>query len=316
MSNSSSRHVFEVLRLISAAAQPVSVTETSRSLSLAAATAHRALATLEQAGYIARYQASARYVMGPMVQGLLAAFFARFGLRDLAMPYMRALALLTGESVSLMVPVGWHCVRVAHTRGMKEVIHTGPLGEARPLADGFASRALLATFPDAMIDEILRAPQSSVSAQARAAVRLDIAAIRQRGFACAEMSIRPGFAAVAIPLRGNEPIAVGAIAIEGPVVELKPEKPLPLDWLRIIGEMEAHVRANPSRFVNHYAHIDPRSITFARARDSRDSNAPTQRRATAGAGARSRLAPAQISVSGKRGGRTTRRQPTKNDHPT
>ena len=38
---------------------------------LPTATAHRALATLEESGYVARYQASARYVMGPMVPGLM-----------------------------------------------------------------------------------------------------------------------------------------------------------------------------------------------------------------------------------------------------
>ncbi len=311
MSNSSSRHVFEVLRFVSAAAQPVSVTEVSRSLGLATTTAHRALATLEQAGYIARYQASARYVMGPMVQGLLAAFFARFSLRDLAMPYMRNLALLTGESVSLMVPVGWYGVRIAHTRGMKEVIHTGALGEARPLADGFASGALLSTFPDAQIDEILRTDPARCSAEAGRAVWQDIAGIRRRGFASAEMSIRPGFAAIAIPLRGNEPIAVGAIAIEGPVVEMKPEKPLPLDWLRIIGEMEAHVRANPQRFVNHYAHIDPRSIAFLRVRQATE---PLPHPGTRDRGLGSGAPLPEVSALTKRGDRSSSREPTKCDH--
>ena len=308
MSNSSSRHIFEVLRFVSAATQPVSVTEVSRSLSLATTTAHRALATLDQAGYIARYQASARYVTGPMVQGLLAAFVARFGLRDLAMPYMRNLALLTGESVSLMVPVGWYGVRIAHTRGMKEVIHTGALGEARPLADGFASCALLAAFPDAQVDEILRADPARCSAEAGRAVWQDIAEIRRRGFASAEMNIRPGFAAIAIPLRANEPTAVGAIAIEGPVVEMKPERPLPLDWLRIIGEMEAHVRANPQRFSNHYAHIDPRSIAFLRVRQPSESQPYPSAR---GRGVGSGTALPQVSVTAKRGDRLPRREPTK-----
>lgn len=65
------------------------------------------------------------------------------------MPYMRTLALLTGESVVLRVPVGWYSVRTALARGMKEVIQTGPLAEARPLADGFAARVAV-QLPDGL----------------------------------------------------------------------------------------------------------------------------------------------------------------------
>lgn len=264
--NSSSRHVFDVLRLVRAAPEPISVTEVGRTLGLPTATAHRALATLEESGYVARYRASARYVMGPMVPGLMEAFFARFHLRDLAMPYLRTLALLTGESVSLLVPVGWNSVRAALVAGVNEVIHTGPLGETRRLTDGFGSHALLASFPEAQAEEILRADAALRGAKAKA-LRERLAAIRRCGYSAQDMDSRPGFAAVAVPLRGNESAAAGAIVFEGPVLESKrgaAPPPLPLDWLRIIGEMEAHLRANPRRFENHYAHIDPRTISFAR----------------------------------------------------
>jgi len=262
VSNSSSRHIFDVLRLVSAAPQPVSVTDVARTLKLATTTAYRALATLEESHYVSRHHGTPRFVMGPMVQGLYEAFFARFGLRDLAMPYIRALALLTGESVSLMVPVGWYAVRIAHVRGAKEVIHTGPLGEARRLADGLASLAILATHADAEVERVLRADPARRSPGARAAVRGALAAIRARGYAHEALGIRPGYGAVAIALRGNEPAALGAIAIEGPVMEMKPERPLPIEWLRILAEIETQVRANPERFRNHYAHLDPASVVL------------------------------------------------------
>jgi DNA-binding IclR family transcriptional regulator len=176
------------------------------------------------------------------------------------MPYMRTLALLTGESVSLMVPVGWYSVRIALVRGMKEVIHTGPLGEARRLADGLASQAILSTYADEQVERVLRADPARRAERARGEVREALAAIRARGYASAAVPIRAGYAAVAVPLRGNEPAALGAIAIEGPVTRLRPEKPLPIEWLRIFAEIETQVRADPQRFRNHYAHLDSRTI--------------------------------------------------------
>jgi DNA-binding IclR family transcriptional regulator len=269
VSNSSSRHIFEVLRFVSAAPQPVSVTDVARSLGLATTTAHRALATLEEAQYVSRYQGQPRFVLGPMVQGLFEAFFGRFSLRDLAMPYMRTLALLTGETVSLMVPVGWYSVRIALVRGMKEVIHTGPLGEVRRLSDGLASLAILSTFDDEQVAEILRADSTRRGGRARRELRGALASVRTRGYAAAEVGIRRGYGAVAVPLRGSEPAAIGVLAIEGPVVKLHPESPLPIEWLRIFAEIETQVRANPQRFRNHYAHLSARDIVFTMAAEQR-----------------------------------------------
>ena len=262
MGNSSSRHIFDVLRFVSAAQQPVSVTDVARSLNLATTTAHRALATLEESYYVSRYQGAPRFVLGPMVQGLFEAFFARFSLRDLAMPYMRTLALLTRETVSLMVPVGWYSVRIALVRGMNEVIHTGPLGEVRRLGDGFASLALLSTFDDEVIAEVLGTHSPRATKSARTKLSATLRAIRNRGYVIEELGIQRGYGAVAVPLRGNEPVAIGVLALEGPVMKLHPEAPLPIEWLRIFAEIETQVRANPQRFRNHYAHLPPREIVL------------------------------------------------------
>lgn len=263
VSNSSSRHVFDVLRYVSAADAPVSVTDVARALKLATTTAHRALMTLEESDYVSRFQGAPRFVAGPMVQGLFQAFFARFALRDLAMPYMRTLALLTGETISLMVPVGWYSVRIAIVPGVNEIIHTGPLGEVRRLCDGYASHAILSGFADEEVDRVLRADPARRTARARDELRKALAAVRSRGYAVMETPIRRGYGAVAVPLRGNAPIPVGTLAIEGPVLELRPQRPLPIEWLRIFAEIETQVRANPERFRNQYAHLPARDIVLS-----------------------------------------------------
>ena len=133
MSTASSRYIFEILRLVSTEKRPMSATEISRRLRLSTTTAHRGLQTLERAGYVARHQLSARYVLGGMSRRLLQSFFARFALHGFAIPYMRQLAIATGETASLFVRVGWYAVRIASVQGTKEIIHTGPTGEVRDL---------------------------------------------------------------------------------------------------------------------------------------------------------------------------------------
>jgi IclR family transcriptional regulator, KDG regulon repressor len=266
MSTASSRYIFEILRLVSTEKRPMSATEISRRLRLSTTTAHRGLQTLERAGYVARHQLSARYVLGGMSRRLLQSFFARFALHGFAIPYMRQLAIATGETVSLFVRVGWYAVRIASVQGTKEIIHTGPTGEVRDLDDGAAGRALLAFMPDAERRRFLGELKAGLSAARRRALEADIADIRERGVAVEAFQSHPGWAAAAFPLRTGADAAAGAIAIEGPVLKLGAKKHSPKrspDWIELaanVAQMEALIQANPERFKNPYGHLDPADI--------------------------------------------------------
>jgi DNA-binding IclR family transcriptional regulator len=264
MPTASSRYIFAILRLVSTAERPLSATEISRSLDLSTTTAHRGLTTLERAGYVARHQLSARYVLGVTSRRLLHSLFARFALHGFAIPYMRQLAIATGETVSLFVQVGWYAVRIASVKGTKEIIHTGPVGEVRDLDDGVAGRALLAFLPEAERERFLAARGRAPSAAGRRALDAELADIRASGVATEASAAQPGWAAVAFALRSGAGagVAAGAIAIEGPVLKLGGRR-RSAEWTELatsVAQMEALIRANPARFRNPYGHLDPAGI--------------------------------------------------------
>src|SRR5664280_21184 len=124
MLNVSSRHIFSILREISFAHEPLSVTDISKRLKVPTTTTYRGIVTLEQTGYIQRFQASAQYVLGEAAKQLPQACFARFKIRDITIPYLRQIAVATGETVSLFATVGWYSVRIATIKGTSEIIHT------------------------------------------------------------------------------------------------------------------------------------------------------------------------------------------------
>ena len=68
--SSSARRALRILETVGAAERPVGATEVGRALGLSAGTVFRGLDALERAGYVARFQASARYVLGASVGGL------------------------------------------------------------------------------------------------------------------------------------------------------------------------------------------------------------------------------------------------------
>jgi DNA-binding IclR family transcriptional regulator len=259
--SSSTRRALHILEQVGAAEHPLGATEIGRALGISAGTVFRGLDALERAGYVGRFQSSAKFVLGKTVGALRQNLFARFAIRDICMPYLRQLAFASGETASLTVRLGWYGVRIAAAPGTNEVTSSPPLGAVRLLGEGCASRAILASLgPGAAADYAAwgrrhKKPMPDLKALARA-----LADIRRRGFATEETAFARGRAALAFALTGGGP----AIAIEGPVLDLaRPDahEGLP-QWREIVQSVERLVQARPALFAGPFDHLDPDDIVL------------------------------------------------------
>lgn len=250
MSTSSAAYIFDILRLVGSEPHPLGATDVSRRLGLSLTTAHRGLNTLERANYIVRYQSSTKYVLGDMSRSLLHSFFSRFALREVALPYMQRLVVMTGETVSLFVPVGWYVVRASSVKGTNEVIHTGPIGEVRELDKSMAGRVALAFMPAETRSRFLGGARDTPEAV--------LTRIEKRGFAVGDGKVEQGH--IGMPILGADG-PLGVIAIEGRVATGSDAAPHALEpFLSVTAELSRLVQANPHRYADPYAHIDPDTI--------------------------------------------------------
>jgi len=142
--SSSAARALRVLDEIAAADRPLGVTEIAQALSQPAGTVFRSLDALSRAGLVTRYRASSRYIPGPMAERLHRSVIGGFPIREVCLPYLRQLASISGETVSLHVPVGWYAVRICSVPGTGEVMTSGALGEAQPLHESPAGQVILA----------------------------------------------------------------------------------------------------------------------------------------------------------------------------
>jgi DNA-binding IclR family transcriptional regulator len=142
--SSSATRALRILETVGAAERPLGPTEIGQALGIAAGTAFRGLDALERAGFLARFQASPKFVLGKSVAALRQNLLARFPIRDVTAPYLRQLAFASGETASLTVRLGWYGLRIATAPGTNEVTSAPPLGAVRPLAEGLSGRAILA----------------------------------------------------------------------------------------------------------------------------------------------------------------------------
>lgn len=256
--NSSASHVFEVLRFVAEADEPLGVTEIGRQMSLPASTVYRALVTLEEAGYLSRYQNTPRYEIGTMPQLLNRALFNRFHLHRASRPILRDLAHAMGETVSLIVRLGWFGLRISGAYGSNDIYHRDRLGEVVLLHEGLAGPTILST----LTGEDRMAYRRFVAAHYPARLpeggwdgltaRLQAAAVD--GFLTGEVALAPGFHAASLPIRAVDGAAIAAITANGPV--LRPGlRELPDSLLLARERLEQMIREEPEKFRSPFDHI-------------------------------------------------------------
>lgn len=171
---------------------PLGVTEASVRLGVARSTAHRLLAMLVYRGF-AEQGDDRRYAAGPVLRAL-DGVEPGTRLRQLALPYLRALARRTGETANVMVLRGTQVQMVA-TVECGQFLRVGDR-EGRLLPAHLASggRALLARLGPAEIEACYA--DEDRAGVAREVVERLVRQTRRRGFAVNDQATETGLTAI------------------------------------------------------------------------------------------------------------------------
>lgn len=254
----SSKVIFEALREIAQASAPLSAAEIAKMLSVPLTTAARALSTLEAVGYAVRVNGSAKFVLGKAGQRLAYAFMAQFPIRDLALPYLQQLTLLSGHSTSLFIRLGWYAVRIALISGTSSIVNVAPIGEARSLTSSAPALVMLAQLTEA---EFARAIERRAEKNA-AALREACERIRVQGYAWQTSPLESGGYDLAFPLVNPDRSIIAAVALEGLIVGAEDSRQQ-IDQARdVVAPLQQILQQGSSELIPHYEHIDPDEITL------------------------------------------------------
>jgi DNA-binding IclR family transcriptional regulator len=236
--NKATVRVLEVLSLFAADVDSYGVTEVATLLGMSKNMAFRALSTLVDQGYLFK-SSGGRYELGLRVVELLNPYQREPDLRELAQPYIERLHRLTGETVRLAVASGDLIVNIDGIEPMAPIVSRVAIGATFPLHLGPMARAVLASLPDARIDDYIArhrplrgvTPQSITSEEK---LRADVKAVRAQGFARGLGDLTPGLVSVAFPIVDACDVAWGTVGIGGPSDRFTPQR---LDGM--LGELKA-----------------------------------------------------------------------------
>ncbi len=258
--NSSSQHVFDVLRTVGDAAEPPGVSDIGRRLGLNGSTVFRALTTLEASGYVSRFRNLPQFELGTMPYLLNRALLNRFAINLASRPFLRELASETGETVSLNARLGWYSLRLSGVYGSRDIYHRDRLGELALLHQALPGRAILACLADAdflaMAQFLASTAHEWPGEAAWASLRATIREARQHGVLAEPLPMSPGFCAIGMPVRDHTGAPIASITITGPVYPSGNTA----SQLAVRDRLEAVIAADPRRFVSPFAHLPPERI--------------------------------------------------------
>lgn len=212
--------VADVLLLFTDGPDSWGVSAIARQLGLSKAVVHRILQTLVDRRLLVPDPRTRGYQLGPATAALGARALRESGLRQAAIPVLRRLQQLTGETttVSALVPDGR--VYLDQVASTNEVKMTVEVGRRFPLYVGSSSTCILAFLPRDQQEAVLNGPLESLTSRTvtdRSVLEARLEEIRQVGFAHSDGERQVGAGAVAAPVFGVDGSAVGAISVCGPL---------------------------------------------------------------------------------------------------
>jgi DNA-binding IclR family transcriptional regulator len=200
---------------------PVTFAELTQASGLAKSTASRLLTALERSGLVRRDPAGG-FRPGEVFVSYACRGGAEADLVSVAQPALDRLGAQTGETVNLGVPrAGGLVEQIAQVDSTYLIGGTNWVGMSVPLHCAALGKVLLA-FGAAELPRGRLEQRTGQTLTSRAALKADLAAVRERGWAVTDEELEPGLVAVAAPVRRDGGAVIAAVSVSAPASRLTP----------------------------------------------------------------------------------------------
>ena len=209
-----------MLQQFSASAPEWGVGELAAATGLPKGTISKILATFQEHGYVLQDPVTRRYRLGPAF--LVAGRIAEAGLdvARLAVPLLRRVTQISGETSVLMVRAGWRSLCAAKVDSPHPVRMAAEVGRYASLHSGASNKPILAHMPEAEIMAYLDSPyfirRGPRTITDRHQLLANLAAIRERGYAESDSEVEPDIQAYGAAVFDASGRVVGAVSVVGP----------------------------------------------------------------------------------------------------
>ena len=212
------RRTVALLRVMAESPRDLGVSDLSKKLGIAGATAFRILYTLGLEGLVIQDNDTKRYRLGADLAALGHAAAERFDVRYEALPTMERLSSESGMSSYLNISGSSEVVCIEHVASLGNIDLYGRVGRTMPFHACPSGFVLLAFGPSDLLTKVIGAPlrkfgkNSVVDTTALLGI---IGGVRERGYAYGESDLEDGVTSVSAPIRDHTGNVVAAIGLAG-----------------------------------------------------------------------------------------------------
>lgn len=211
--------VADVLLMFTDGPSTIGVSRIARDLRLSKAVVYRILQSLSARGMVALDPFSREYRLGTAAAALGARALRDSDLRTVSLDVLRELRDETGETATLTAPVPDGRVYLDQFEGVHEIKMTVELGRRFPLHAGSSGKCMLAFLPPGQRAALLAGALPRLTEHTivdPTALRAELAAIRDRGYATSGGERQHDAGSVAAPIFGVSGAVLGAVSVCGP----------------------------------------------------------------------------------------------------
>ncbi len=205
----------------------VTLSDLAGELGESAATVYRILVTLEQRGLVEFDSEAQLWHVGPRAFLIGARYLRRTSVVDRARPILRNLMQDTGETANLAVAREGHVMFVSQVECHNSIRAFFPPGTMSPMHASGIGKALLSQMSEARFDaHVKRNDLEKFTAHTISdpeALRLEMARIRERGYAVDDQERNVGMRCIAAPVFDWTGEAVAGLSVSGPVSRMGDE---------------------------------------------------------------------------------------------
>ena len=191
-----------IIRVFNAERPSMSVSEIAAEVGLTRAAVRRFLLTLSELGYV--YAKNNRFELTPRVLELGYSYLSALTFPDIALPRLEQLVAQTSEASEGCILDRGDVVYVVRVPGPALMTISVNVGARRPAYATAMGRVLLAGLPAGELDEYFAqhelAPLLPGTITEAAALRAELARVRENGFALVNQELEVGLVAIAVPV--------------------------------------------------------------------------------------------------------------------
>ncbi|GAB1377409.1 IclR family transcriptional regulator domain-containing protein [Pararhodobacter sp.] len=214
-----------ILEAFDARHNEMTLSEVARRVNVSPAAARRGLITLIELGYVG--QSGKRFHLKPKVMALGSSFYFAARVDEIILPDLRRLVEMFGDASSVGTLNDHNVIYVAHYSQQRARRASAVAGASYPAFATSIGRVLVAGLPDAALDAWLDAlepvPLTARTLVDKAALRDEILAVRQQGYATTVDQLDYGITALAVPIINEDGRTIAAVNSSGYSGMLSPE---------------------------------------------------------------------------------------------